>query len=368
MAGNRTSLTAVTTPTVALYILNKKRTFIIDMEGRHGLPIMVEGSEKMQGANFSIEKGPAPAQHHRRPEKTAVNMDWGFGEDEDDTSIEDEAEEIVAESTHREERGERRDRGERDRGERDRGEGERRDRGDADGDGRRRRRRRRRGRRDDRDMRTGDAEAAFDRRDAGDDDDAGMDSEPSDTDDAVEAAADAAPAKDEAQHEGDGEGGQRRRRRRGRRGGRRNRERTGQTGSVEAAEYGEHAHDEDVDDDGGTGPAEDPVDAKAMDPLWSQPDAGAVPREDAIVGHAGSASRDDTAPEKRMGREAERNSHELSSSEVPEPRAPRGEQAPASPRIERVVVATENAGGEAASPDAAEGPSRKGWWQRRFGS
>ncbi|MDP1554725.1 MAG: ribonuclease E/G, partial [Hyphomonas sp.] len=83
MAGTRAPLIATTTPSVALYILNNKRPFINDMEARVGLPIMVTGSDKLAGANFTIEKGAAPAQAPRRIERNVVNMESGFeGEDE----------------------------------------------------------------------------------------------------------------------------------------------------------------------------------------------------------------------------------------------------------------------------------------------
>ncbi|MDH4983902.1 ribonuclease E/G [Hyphomicrobium sp. D-2] len=83
MAGARTSLIATTTPTVALYILNNKRPFIIDMEARLGLPIMVTGSDKLAGANFTIEKGAAPVQAPRRAERNVVNMESGFESDDE---------------------------------------------------------------------------------------------------------------------------------------------------------------------------------------------------------------------------------------------------------------------------------------------
>ncbi len=87
MAGGRHSLVAKTTPTVALYILNNKRDFVVDMEARHGMPITVEGSDKIQGANFTIEKGPAQAARANAndADKSVVNMDWGF-EDENGAS------------------------------------------------------------------------------------------------------------------------------------------------------------------------------------------------------------------------------------------------------------------------------------------
>ncbi len=78
LAGPRTSLVATTTAQVALYILNNKRQFIIDMETRHGISVTVQSSDKLQGANFTVEKGHAAAPAVRRPERAAVNMDWGF--------------------------------------------------------------------------------------------------------------------------------------------------------------------------------------------------------------------------------------------------------------------------------------------------
>ncbi len=79
MAGSRTSLTAVTTPTVALYILNKKRAFISDMEARHGLPITVEGPTRYRAPISPSRKG-APAHHHRRPREGRGQYELGLRE------------------------------------------------------------------------------------------------------------------------------------------------------------------------------------------------------------------------------------------------------------------------------------------------
>src|SRR4029450_1891506 len=74
-------LVGVTTASVALYILNNKRTFITDMEGRYGVSITVQASDRMQGGNFAIERSTAPLAPQRLPERSAVNMDWGFDAD-----------------------------------------------------------------------------------------------------------------------------------------------------------------------------------------------------------------------------------------------------------------------------------------------
>ncbi len=84
MGGTRMALIAYTTPQVALYILNSKRGYIIDMEARHGLSISVQGSDKLQGANFTIEKVAAAIEPiRRRAVATPVNMEWGFDDSDD---------------------------------------------------------------------------------------------------------------------------------------------------------------------------------------------------------------------------------------------------------------------------------------------
>jgi len=87
MTGGRASLVATTTAQVALYLLNSKRPFINDMEARNGISISIQASDKLQGANFTIERGASLAQPLRRPERAAVNMDWGFEGDEADTAV-----------------------------------------------------------------------------------------------------------------------------------------------------------------------------------------------------------------------------------------------------------------------------------------
>ncbi len=77
------SLAAVTTAEVALYILNHKRHFINEMESRHGIAITIDSSDRMQGANFAIERTAAPVSAPSKPEsRTAVSMDWGFDDEE----------------------------------------------------------------------------------------------------------------------------------------------------------------------------------------------------------------------------------------------------------------------------------------------
>ncbi len=260
-AGARTPLIATTTPTVALYILNNKRAFIIDMEARLGLPVTVQGSDKLQGANYTIEKGASAivATPLRRADRNAVNMDWGFdGEDQDAdndgdrvSDVEEHDHDEPPETPRADQRTPRREprdslpsaRGGDADGERDRDAS-----GADDGSRRKRRRRRRGGRRGDRidgERIASGAIGVSDNAADGDDESSGSDpggdritftpDDPADDDGVTEINAGAGDdnpdgAGDDGNGSGETRGGadgdQRRRgRRRGRRGGRRNRER-----------------------------------------------------------------------------------------------------------------------------------------------
>jgi ribonuclease E len=142
-AGANTPLIATTTPTVALYILNSKRAYVTDMEQRHGYPVTIIGSDRIQGANFTVDRGAPSALPVRRPERAAVNMDWGFeGEGDEEAPAYQGAEiEMVGDDEDGDEGAERQSRSEG----RPEARGESRGEGDDDGN-RKGRRRRRRGR------------------------------------------------------------------------------------------------------------------------------------------------------------------------------------------------------------------------------
>jgi ribonuclease E len=157
-AGATTSLIATTMPAVALYILNSKRAYITEMETRHGHTISIVGSDRIQGANFTVERGAPSALPMSRPHRAAVNMDWGFeGEGEEEApafqgaeidTIADPEDNDDGAPVARQGRGEGRSEGRGEgRGE-NRGEGRSEARGDGEDDGDRNggRKRRRRGR------------------------------------------------------------------------------------------------------------------------------------------------------------------------------------------------------------------------------
>jgi len=430
MAGSRAPLIATTTPTVALYILNNKRPFIIDMEARLGLPILVTGSDKLAGANFTIEKGAAPALAPRRAERNVVNMESGFESDEDGGGYESREHAHGHGHSHDEQ--------------------ERSGSGSEEGGSRRRRRRRRGGRRGDRDT-NGEREingsaymADANGEDAGDyADDGDMPASEHDTSEEVyEVNGEDAPERGpEARTE---EGGERpsRRRRRGRRGGRRGRERNGHRGDELHAENGAHADDGDADhdqpdyyttvgdhpesaDDHDHAPADEhershretghgeavaasheapPVampafaegghavsevdviiedEAKEPEPVEVPVAAPAPRRTRASRAAAAAAAANGEAAEtaEGAGREepaAQSAAHDeapvaaapvtaAEPDEAPAP-APRRTATSSEPRLERIVIGQQNEA-EVVTEEAStsSAPARKGWWQRKLG-
>jgi len=370
-------LTATTTSAVALYILNSKRAYITDMEHRHGFSVTVLGSDRVQGANFTIERG-GPAAPVRRVERAAVNMDWGFDGEEEAPVFEGGEIETVPHPDEADEEFTSRENG----------------RGEGDENGRRGRRRRRRGRggRDrgeNREQRfgfeaRGDQESGFA---------AGPQPQGEDDGEAGPAEDDDFEANVSADEAGSGEHGDNaekpaRRRRRGRRGGRRGRDR-GREGSAphaegedaeiaagedqsqsedEHAEGGEtsHSHErtngsrfaETLPSDNVASAIEQPEFKLPRQRIWDAPSK--APQTDDVVMLQGTASEvvresasqalEASAPVAEASAPAPRRRHEVGSSE---------------PRIERVVVRPGEEGAEPAGD--AQAPQRKGWWQRKFG-
>jgi ribonuclease E len=313
-AGARTPLIAMTVPSVALYILNNKRPFIIDMEARHGMPITVTGSDKLAGANFSIEKGAAPSPAQRRTDRGAVSVDWGF-EGEGNGEVDGEESAIVRGASPDAET-------------------------NADGSPRRRRRRRRRG----------------GRREDQPETDAMSDEQPADGVNLSEAGEDeivAQPleaANGEPRREGEEQPTSQRGRRRGRRGGRRTRQaRTAAEGS--------------------------PPSATAEQPEINASVSEAAPGEHRFVDTQPAAAENEVQPEPAAHSTdapdtTETRSEPSQQSESKPARRTRQRAQASEPRLEPVVVAPPEANGDATSDTQnkeAPTPARKGWWQRRLG-
>ena len=345
----RSSLTAVTTTDVALYILNNKRAFVTDMERRYGIVISVQASERMQGANFAIERSATQPAPQKAPERAVVNMESGFESQErqerqegQEGEEEEPTEEVGAPPTERD-----------------------------DGD-RRPRRRRRRGRRDDRpddrpQHRMGAERGEFARNgeaEEGAPDEAATAGQPPPHDDAAEPFDEPAGVGEQPALARDDDD-RRPRRRRGRRGGRRRdrEERPSEYRDDLAAREGDLGNGAVAPETDHPSEARAPhEDRSAESPEQPQPEpAGSEPRERGYV-----AADRDVAPERVSERSwqapAERHGN------GGEPQAPRGaEPAPAaeSPPHREPEPAHAEPVAEPAPEEPAR-PARKGWWQRRF--
>ena len=386
MAGVRSSsLVATTTSTVALYILNNKRHFINEMEARHGIFIAVQASDKLQGANFLIEKGTAAPVAHRRPDRAAVNMDWGFdGESlegseppEDVSDGEGEIIEVGGSDGPSE-------------GRRSEGRSEGRSSEEGGQGDRSRRRRRRRGRRGNNGERGG--EPRFDdrgghgsdqgrgdvRADGGDDADSGAGDDAEGDEGADDFQADGNGGNDEARtssaeggdaRQGGREDGAGRRRRRGRRGGRRGRDRNGRPQVGEDGLGPQPSVGVDQDDylaADGEGRAIAPVGGESSIDAEPQVMKPAAPIFDRRVEPAVAPVKAEVRPVEVPQSSEARPKIDVTetTSETPRPRA--RSTSSGEPKLERVVVGPDAAA--AADVDAAAaGPTRKGWWQRRLG-
>lgn len=213
--GRGSVLTLRASQEATIYVLNKKRADIAEIEDRYGVIVEIVPDREEEGARMSVEaSGPPPA----HPPKIEALVEEDYDDVPEDIEDEEEEDEIV-EAVEEEPRRER----------------EREERGEGEGRGRRRRRRGRRGR--NREDEAGDtasndtAEAPVDATDA---EDADTDVEPLAGDEAETVEADGEQPQGE---------GRRRRGRRGRRGGRRHAEGTPAEGSDAAVD----SADADVD-------------------------------------------------------------------------------------------------------------------------
>ena len=357
----RSSLTAVTTNDVALYILNNKRGFITEMERQYGVSIAVHASDRMQGANFAIEKSAAPVAHKPAERSSAVNMEWAFESDEGEEPADSGQgpEEVEARAT-------------------------------GEPEDRRPRRRRRRGRRDDRSEPRGRGEPA---RMANNDetdvegpyatapDDAFGPSEAA-PDVAADTATDAAPdmttdmATDMAPEIpglgeqpsapfGDDDDRRGRRRRRGRRGGRRGRERDREGTTPDADLVPSNGEDApEVMPETADGDAPEPSEERE---LSAEPPHQEEPAEEAPRPEPQPERVPDMVHASRGAEAAEDAGRLATDSGPPATVEPATQVEPPPAAIEPPPPGPAHA--EAVQTDPAESdplkPARKGWWQRR---
>jgi len=334
--GSRLSLRASQEAT--LYVLNRKRAELADIEERYGVLIEVLSDGQPDGSRMTVEaSGPPPSHAPRLPQQIIPEPD-----DDIIDEIEEEEEEIEAAES---------------RGDREEGEG---------GATRRRRRRRRRGggRREEGGEGAGETEAS---------------------DEEAEEGEEGAPAAEAAADDNGGE--ERRRGRRGRRGGRR-RNRNGDAPAQ--ADGAETVGSE-------TAPAPQPADDAGAEPVGDKPRRRPRARKgaEAVVTEA-VAIAPEPAPESPVAEEAQakpKRSRKKAVEPAAEPvesvaeavvepvvteapAAPETEAAPAKRRRSTKAAAAEAVAepavataGDAEGEELDEnGAPRRGWWQRTFGA
>jgi ribonuclease E len=318
----------------ALYVLNRKRAELADIEDRYGVMIEVLSDGTPEGARMSVESGgPPPSHAPRLPQPIAPEPDDDFVDE-----VEDEEETLEVETE-----AEREDREER-------------------GDGRRRRRRRRRG---------GRREDGADRDREAEDGEATVAGDREQSEAPIEASAESSEGEDKP-----------RRSRRGRRGGRR-RERGGAEQPHADAAVGEAPVDAAVAE----APSEPTIAAEA--PVDEAPKprrrprarkADADPVADAAVVEEPVAVEAEPAPDvapakaRRSRRVAAQPAAEAPAEVVAEaPAAPvrRRRAAAAQPEVTSLAAEPSANGapeGDTAATGESDGTARRGWWQRTFGA
>ncbi|UIJ45397.1 Rne/Rng family ribonuclease [Sphingomonas cannabina] len=326
----------------ALYVLNKKRSELAEIEDRYGVTIEVASDGELEGARMSVEASGPPPAYAPKFEPAMVDE---FDEVPED--IEDEIdEELEAEATESEPR---------------------RERVEGDGEGRRRRRRRRgrRGR----------------GREAGGDEHGAEEGE---------APAEAAEAVQEVPVEtaAEGESGEpRKRRRRGRRGGRR-----GDAVETPVAEADAEAEAVSEPEPAPVEAEAEPIAEEAPKPKRTrrkkaaEPEAAEAVAEPASAELAAPEAEVETKPKRTRRKKAAPAEVEVEPAPIetaaPAPANDDVAEAPKPKRTRRKAAAVDGAepaeaapapeapaaeADEAAANGEGEGP-RRGWWQRTFGA
>ncbi len=311
----------------AIYVLNRKRAELAEIEDRYGVTIDIFPDSETEGARMTVEaSGPPPAY---RPKIEPIAFIEEDDADLPDDDIEDE-EEAASEA--------------REGGEREGSEARRK---------RSRRRRGRRGRREEGDERS-EGEGA------GDGEEGVSSDEPE-------------PAEGEA---GEGGNGERKRSRRGRRGGR------GRRGDAPAAApEGEGQLQDDVAVEAEVAPIpeaiEEPVKKGRRRPSARKVDADVAPAVAEPMLEAPAAAAEEAAPEKPKrtrkkvapSEATEESVTQVAASEpAPEEKPKRRSRAKASEASPAPEVLSAPEKVETAAAEEGDGKPRRGWWQRTFGA
>ena len=346
LRGRHSDLVLRASEEVAVYLLNRKRIELAELEELYGVTIITRPDDSLIGPNFEIDAGGPPPS--KKVEMVALPPLVKIVEDGDADEAEDD------DGEEGEDRGE--ERGED--GRRGRGRGRRRSRDGRGRDGR---------------GRDKGEERSDDQADAHDDDHGDEHHNDGAADAADEAEGDGAEATDNVET---GEnGGRRKRRRRGRRGRRGGAERTNGAETDEAAESAPAAPE----------PVAEDVAAKPKRSRRKKADDAPVSEEvpEAVVEVAPAPvaeeaatkpkrirrKKDDAAPESVAAPEPVVEPAPEPVAEEPAAKPKRSRKKPAAEAVaEPVAVVAEEPIAEAAEPAAPAAPPRKGWWQRTFGN
>jgi ribonuclease E len=345
LRGRHSDLVLRASEEVAVYLLNRKRIELAELEELYGVTIITRPDDSLIGPNFEIDAGGPPPS--KKVEMVALPPLVKIVEDGDADEAEDD------DGEEGEDRGE--ERGED--GRRGRGRGRRRSRDGRGRDGR---------------GRDKGEERSDDQADAHDDDHGDEHHNDGAADAADEAEGDGAEATDNGET---GEnGGRRKRRRRGRRGRRGGAERTNGAETDEAAEAAPAAPE----------PVAEEVAAKPKRSRRKKADDAPVSEEvpEAVVEVAPAPvaeeaatkpkrirrKKDDAAPESVAAPEPVIEPAPEPVAEEPAAKPKRSRKKPAEAVAEPVAAAAEEPVAETAEPTAPAAPARKGWWQRTFGN
>ncbi|MEA1015452.1 ribonuclease E/G [Sphingosinicella sp. LY1275] len=326
----------------AVYVLNKKRHEIAEVEARYGVIVEVHIDESLEGAKMSVESvGPRPVERPRFEPKPIVEEDF------DDEILEEEEDEEEEEAPPEEVREERRPR-----------ESQRSEEGEGD---RGRKRRRRRGRRGGR-RREGEPHE-------------GEDSEQVVGEEgAAEAEDQAAPAEAEAEAPATAGEQDDEKPRRGRRRPRARKQGDEGTEAVESVVDAapvavEAAAEASVEEPA----AEAPAKPKRSRRKKAEPAAETAEAAEPVEAAPAPAAANDAAEapaEKPKRRSRAKKVVAEAPAEAPAAETPAAAPVPASapeaPVLERQVAAEGN-GADASAEAEDGGPPRRGWWQRTFG-
>ena len=93
MKGRAEAINAKVPMDCAVYILNQKRSNLLDIEERYGVSVYVEADTTLKGSDHRIEQAEGRAPTRARPSTSAVHIETAYSDEPDEAVIEDESDE-----------------------------------------------------------------------------------------------------------------------------------------------------------------------------------------------------------------------------------------------------------------------------------